>query len=224
MVGSKRSSSYREYVPCKGVTTGGKPCTSYVRAWEDVCHKHLDTFANEKPLIDPRVRRFNSVVYFIRAPALRCVKIGTTTNLPGRLVDLSQACPARLKVIGSFGGAVQVERWCHFHCVAERSHYEWFHWNERTKSFIEMVLSHGDEAATMLCPNEFNSDRRIAQGRLAIRQAGVLPSRQSIRLSGGKARATDRYIKENASDVTPLGFCTCTRCTPSTSTEVADAQ
>ncbi len=157
------------------------------------------------------LRVFDQVVYFIHAPAAKRVKIGTTTNLDKRLTGIAAQSPVPLKLLGSFVGGIQVERWCHFHCVAERSHFEWFQWNKRTQAFVDMVLAHGDNAAEMLCVRELRADQREAQGRPVGARLGQLPIKQR---DGAKARAVVAYLEFESDRVTPLGQCSCARCKP----------
>src|SRR5262249_16734242 len=78
------------------------------------------------------------VVYFIRGGEF--LKIGTASNVAKRFDAIQGVSPLRLEMIGMVHGGINVEHWCHFHCSHHRSHYEWFHWNGWTKSFVHWVL------------------------------------------------------------------------------------
>lgn len=66
-----------------------------------------------------------SVVYFVRNPSNRLVKIGHTRNLPARLAAFRTAIPD-LELIGTIKGGVRVEADLHATFAAERVSGEWF--------------------------------------------------------------------------------------------------
>jgi len=125
------------------------------------CKRHQKRMNDPR---DPR-RRPTSEVYFALAAAVNVIKIGTSVRSADRIRNLSTTSPTALTLIGTIHGAYNVERWCHHRCIAERSHCEWFHWNERTEAFVRLVLAHGVSAAETMCPKHLRADLLIAAGR-----------------------------------------------------------
>jgi hypothetical protein len=160
------------------------------------CREHL-----ERPLPAPRA---TGSVYFVLAEATNVVKIGTAANTRKRLRALQAGSPlsAPLVLVGEIEGGVQVERWLHFHCIADRSHFEWFHWTRAVSGLVRRVLSHGYNAALSMCPQHLADDRRTAAGRPSG-SLGMLPGPRSY---------VDEYISHNEPNVTPLDACACALC------------
>lgn len=73
--------------------------------------------------------RTSRCVYFIHAPALRRIKIGTTTELKRRLRDIQRQPELRaieLVLVGYIDGGDVVERLIHEKFTAHRISHEWF--------------------------------------------------------------------------------------------------
>lgn len=107
----------------------------------------------------------NSVVYFVLAEAALRVKIGTSQDIEKRFRGLEATSPVSLTLLGAVHGRRAVEQWCHRHCERDQSHFEWFHWTPRVVEFIDLVIAHGANAASTLCPAEARSDGLTAQRR-----------------------------------------------------------
>lgn len=148
---------------------------------------------------------FRSRVYFVAATELALVKIGTATNIEGRFSSLEGSSPVPLTLVGYIAGGVQVERWLHFHCFADRSHREWFRSTPQTKRLVARVLAHGANAAKSMCPIHLRDDLLTAVGRLAKNALGPLPRTKS-------EIDVEIYRELNSPDVTPLDFCKCNIC------------
>src|SRR5262249_22694478 len=115
----------------------------------------------------------------------------------------------RLEMIGMIHGGINVEHWCHFHCSHHRSHYEWFHWNGWTPSFVHWVLEHGDDAATRLCKRQLQADCLVL-GKPPRNTGCVGPPPQMTRQ--GYAEALRRYADAGMQQAAPLGACGCELC------------
>lgn len=147
------------------------------------------------------------VVYFIRGG--RSVKIGTTDDITKRFEALRGGSPVRLQLLGMVHGGVNVERWCHFHCIDHWSHFEWFKWNSWTQSFVEWVLAHGDSAAEAICRRHFEADQLERAKRPAFAgRLGPLPWTRR----GRTKEAVRDYVEMTAEKAVPLGECTCAGC------------
>ncbi len=146
----------------------------------------------------PGLRRIESSVYFILAPDVLKVKIGTAKDVNKRLIGLACGSPVPLVLLGTIHGASSVERWCHFHCFGDRSHLEWFNWTPRVAAFVDNVLRHGEFAAQALCAKEFRNDARRGYGG----SYAPLPP----------ATSEQRYARD--SKFGPLGICQCGICVP----------
>lgn len=106
------------------------------------------------------------VVYFVLAPSANVLKIGTTFLLAKRMKNIVASSPVTVSLLGVIAGGEQVERWCHHHLFAERSHYEWFRWTPSTQMFVETLLAAGDDAAKRFCAEELRLDYLMAVGRV----------------------------------------------------------
>ena len=149
--------------------------------------------------LDKAANTAGCLVYFVLAPSVFRLKIGTTTGktLHGRMRDLAAFSPVPLVLLGVIRGGVSVERWCHFHCVDANDHHEWFRWDDRTKAFVELVLGHGENAAEVLCNHYYRRDRSGARSYGSVRP---LPRAK---------RDVDGYKSD---PVLPLGACQCASC------------
>jgi hypothetical protein len=65
-------------------------------------------------------------VYLIGSEASSLVKIGRSTDVPGRLGALQSGSPVKLSVIWQTEGGAELEAALHRHFSASRSHGEWF--------------------------------------------------------------------------------------------------
>jgi len=107
-------------------------------------------------------------------------------------------------LVGSIHGYQNVERWCHFYCYQDRSHYEWFRWTPKIASFVDLVLSHGKNAAQLLCPRELKADGLAADSRRSYHGAV-----KQLPMSKGYS---DFYVEMAGINVTKLGACGCAPC------------
>ncbi|TMQ02769.1 MAG: GIY-YIG nuclease family protein [Deltaproteobacteria bacterium] len=153
------------------------------------------------------LRPWIRVVYFIRGGEF--LKIGTASNITKRFEGIQAASPVKLQLVGMIHGGVNVEHWCHFHCSHHRSHYEWFRWNGWTKSFIDWVLAHGDDAATRLCKRQLQADGLLL-GKPMRTSGGVRHLPWMAR--EGDATALRRYKDLATKQAAPLGACGCELC------------
>lgn len=185
---------------CQRFDAFGNRCNKPCPQGETECDEHFRAVA---PAPQPQValHGFRSKVYFVYAPSLEVVKIGTAQDIEKRLAGIRGMCPVPLTLLGSIFGGVQVERWLHFHCYRDRSHYEWFRWTSRVQDIVRRVLAHGDSAALVMCPGHLAADR----GR---RRAGLLPLPME---RGGRATGERFYLKTMKDAAAPLA-CACALC------------
>jgi hypothetical protein len=160
-----------------------------------------------RKISDRERRRRVSVVYFIRGD--QALKIGTASNIVKRFEGIQARSPVKLEIVGLIHGGVNVECWCHFHCIDHRSHYEWFHWNTRTKAFVRWVLAHGDDAAAKLCERHVLADGLLRKKRPAF--TGTLGPLPHMRFRNDAGYLED-YKRFTAIRATPLGACSCELC------------
>lgn len=150
-----------------------------------------------------------NVVYFVRAA--QWLKIGTTIQIMHRFEGLQSGSPVKLEMLGLIHGGVHVERWCQYHCIKHRSHYEWFHWNEWTESFVKWVLKHGDHAAKQLCPAHIKSDiATTVPGKSRVFRYDI-PQMPQMKYGNDVDRLRS-YLKSADRAVEPLGACRCSTC------------
>jgi Meiotically up-regulated gene 113 len=70
-------------------------------------------------------------VYLIGSKATSLVKIGRSTNVPGRLAALQSGSPINLAVLWQTKGGAELEAALHRHFKAQRTHGEWFDFPDR---------------------------------------------------------------------------------------------
>lgn len=85
------------------------------------------------------------IVYFIAADSVGMVKIGMTSNLEQRLIDLRVACPVSLRVVYHRPGGRWMESDYHKKFAAYRSHGEWFRFEGELRSFIEIMVREAEK-------------------------------------------------------------------------------
>jgi hypothetical protein len=89
-----------------------------------------------------RPYRHAPVIYFIR-PIGRCgpVKIGVTTKLEWRLVDLNAMSPVKLEVWIAFEGSHKLERQFHAYFADTHCHSEWFNWSPKMEATAQSIIN-----------------------------------------------------------------------------------
>ncbi len=139
-----------------------------VRKW---AAEHPDTMA-AKAVGDNQRRRdgykaltHDPIVYFIRSYLTGLVKIGTTNSLASRILNLRNAHPGRLEVIGVMDGGQPREAEIHRQFRAQRYDGEWF---VETAALVEFIKAnareqHPDLGGVKLEPS--NGSRSKAQRR-----------------------------------------------------------
>lgn len=184
---------------CQRFDAFGNRCNLPCPDGETECDDHF----RGQPVAQPQraLHGFDSRVYFIRAVSLELVKIGTARDIEKRMGSIRGASPVPVTLLGSIIGGVTVERWLHFHCYRDRSHYEWFRWTSRIEGIVSRVLSHGEHAATVMCRRHLEADR----GGPGVR----LPALPMLR--GGRAEGERPYLAAMTSAAAPLN-CACDVC------------
>ena len=71
------------------------------------------------------------------------MKIGFSTGVKQRFMDLSANNPRPITLIGFVEGDIQEERWIHRLFSEERTHNEWFKLNEKINNWINEVITNG---------------------------------------------------------------------------------
>ena len=72
------------------------------------------------------------------------IKIGITTMLDKRLMEIACWSPVPLELLGSVTGDLSQESRIHRSFACDHSHREWFHATPRVRAFIDAVLAAGD--------------------------------------------------------------------------------
>ncbi|MEH0582845.1 GIY-YIG nuclease family protein [Streptomyces sp. B21-106] len=109
----------------------------------------------------------SSVVYAIGSPEHRFAKIGTTSNLAGRLAALQTSSPFPLHVLWQCQGGHELERTLHGHLSRFRVRGEWFDFGDTDPS--DAIA----EAMRRLDSRAFSADAllRFAAGRFTEARA-----------------------------------------------------
>jgi hypothetical protein len=76
------------------------------------------------------------LVYFIHAPSVNLIKIGSSRDPEGRLVALRLLSPVPLEIMSLMGGGYERETELHRQFAHLRSHGEWFHAARELTRFI----------------------------------------------------------------------------------------
>jgi hypothetical protein len=107
---------------------------------------------------EPRNRSLRQYVYVIGVRNAGPVKIGVTSNLPGRLSSLQTGYPQKLVVLARLRGDEADEAKAHAMFEDERLEGEWFERSERVRQFIDMVQRREpiDRCRELLGANEWD--------------------------------------------------------------------
>lgn len=87
---------------------------------------------------DPRV-------YFIMGTGTEKIKIGYSSNINNRLMELQIGSPVKLLIIGSFVGDIYDEQALHGYFDKYRARGEWFHLSDEIIDAIEIANNKGIE-------------------------------------------------------------------------------
>ena len=103
------------------------------------------------------------VVYFLGAPSVNRVKIGTSTRLDARVAEIGTWSPVDLEVIGTVTGGLHLERTFHEAFATFRARGEWFDVNERSKPLMMEILE-AECLFSLLAAEAMLADERVASG------------------------------------------------------------
>src|SRR5690606_28849223 len=73
-----------------------------------------------------RAGRRQSWIYVIGCDEVRLVKIGISSDVPGRLAGLQVGSPVELRILWTMPGSIDMEQDLHEYFRAYRRHGEWF--------------------------------------------------------------------------------------------------
>lgn len=100
-----------------------------------------------------------SLVYFIVADATKMVKIGVSTSVSRRLIDLQSSCPVSLRVAATIPGDAKIEAAMHRRFAGDRAHNEWFRLSPDILRAIDEINSGS------LSEHTDNATRLVVEGR-----------------------------------------------------------
>lgn len=103
------------------------------------------------------------VVYFLAAPSVNRVKIGTSARLEARIAEIGTWSPVDLEVMGTVPGGLYLERAFHEAFATFRARGEWFDVNERSKPLMGEILKAGG-LFSLLAAETMLADERVASG------------------------------------------------------------
>lgn len=87
----------------------------------------------------PRPEAPLSQVYVVRSERTALLKIGTTTDLPRRLNELSRLCKGAVTLVATLPGDAQLERHLHALCAADLVAGEWFRPSEHVLALVTLA-------------------------------------------------------------------------------------
>lgn len=90
---------------------------------------------------DAICRDYRHIVYFLHAPAVGKVKIGTTYRAQKRLEEIQMCCPVPLIYLGAIRGDEKVEADWHRRAAPWHSHGEWFDLSPELAQMIFIATS-----------------------------------------------------------------------------------
>lgn len=93
-------------------------------------------------------------VYVIGEPGSRTAKIGITVDLDGRRQQIQGASPVKIDVLWATPGSNALEKALHRHFATQRSHGEWFTFDNDPVSEVKAALADGLIDATPKVANE----------------------------------------------------------------------
>lgn len=99
------------------------------------------TVATEKQL--KKTFSSESYVYFVNAPAIGCLKIGTARDVNVRLSELRTSSPTELELVGSVKGDREMEKQLHSRFKHLRKHREWFDYCDELRIHVEELIKGG---------------------------------------------------------------------------------
>jgi len=92
--------------------------------------------------LNPHLKLVGKVYTIVADTGL--IKIGTTVDVLGRVVDLRGASPTKLELLSAFDGGYQVERLLHAKLKTHRHHGEWFNPDPKVLAALDRCLTaHG---------------------------------------------------------------------------------
>lgn len=103
------------------------------------------------------------VVYFLSAPSVNRVKIGTSARLDARIAEIGTWSPVDLEVMGTVTGGLHLEHAMHEALSTFRARGEWFEVNERSKPLMMEILDAG-WLFSFLAAETMLADERVAAG------------------------------------------------------------
>ncbi len=108
-----------------------------VEQWEWECQKSKGGGCDNlwKPIYKPLGATKKSMIYFISGGGL--IKIGVTTNLPNRVVELQIGSPVLLTVLATIPGDAATEHKLHTKFSKHRNHGEWFNASPEIYQYIK---------------------------------------------------------------------------------------
>jgi hypothetical protein len=116
-------------------------------------------------------------LYVIGAPGSTTVKIGMTNDPDKRLQQIQCMCPIKLHLIWARPAPYQLERALHRHFAAQRSHGEWFTFEEDPLPLIQAAISSGlDQVAIEASPKATHVAQEEDVPEMSVRARLMLES------------------------------------------------
>lgn len=153
------------------------------------------------------------MIYFLQAPELSRVKIGTTTNLKDRLLRLRDGSPTELVLLATCAGGRTEELRLHKKFSRHRVFGEWFADCDEIQSFIDRISQADPEAQASILAESVNAlptisfdrgtERKEHNERLRafIAKHGIEEFR---RVSGLGAQMASLILKRQQAIVSPV--------------------
>lgn len=88
---------------------------------------------------------FQRLVYFIATIDSKMVKIGASQDVQARFKKLQAASPQNLYIAAVTPGGTKLERELHHKFSKDHSHFEWFHFSDEIKAYIQENIAPVEE-------------------------------------------------------------------------------
>lgn len=121
------------------------------------------------------------MVYFIKSYCNKYIKIGTTSNLKRRMIELQAANPKPLTLLGTIEGSFDTEATLHLIFAKYRVQGEWFRSSGELKA-LQKILSNRGQGY----PTEVKNvrDIQLAIKHLQVREAANRKPKLKKKLKG----------------------------------------
>ena len=126
-------------------------------------------------------RRGAPRIYFVRCGDF--VKIGTSTQMLGRISSMRTNSPYEIEVLGSVAGGVEFERRLHKRFSKQHHRGEWFRLDTEMKSELSIMISYRSRpevVASIAAEDPYDRGARLGAERMRLARLEKAARRQHV--------------------------------------------